>query len=148
MEQRLKEIIQFAEDNYPPDKFQHAMRVMCYAQEMCAERRYTGDIELSALIIAILHDIVEDTDIQEDTLPMWCSTNAVFGERLSDTIMLLTHDKKNDTYSEYIDKIVRSGSILGKLVKSADMKDHLSQFETLTPKLLDKYKPHIYKFIS
>ena len=48
---------------------------------------------------------------------------------------------------EYIDKIIRSNSILGKLVKAADMKDHLSQLDTLTPDRLNKYKPHIYKFI-
>ena len=147
MEQKLKEIIQFAEDNYPPKKFQHAMRVMCYTQEMCVEHGYCDDVELSALIVAVLHDIVEDTPIQEETLPNWCSVNEVYGERLSDTIMLLTHDKNKDTYDEYIDKIIRSNSILGKLVKAADMKDHLFQLDTLTPDRLNKYKPHIYKFI-
>ena len=75
MEQKLKEIIQFAEDNYPPKKFQHAMRVMCYTQEMCVEHGYCDDVELSALIVAVLHDIVEDTPIQEETLPNWCLVN-------------------------------------------------------------------------
>ena len=47
---------------------------------------------------ALLHDVLEDTDITEDTL------RNLFGDRITDTVCTLTH-RKGESYEAYICRI-------------------------------------------
>lgn len=73
---------------------------------------------------ALLHDVVEDTDITIGEL------EKIFPREVTDAVNLLTHDK-NDDYFDYINKI--SSNPIAKAVKIADLK-HNSD----TSRYLDK----------
>lgn len=88
-------------------------------------------------IVALLHDVVEDSDITIDQL-----RNEGFSESTLDAIQLLT--KTPDcTYENYLQRI-KSNS-LALEIKKADLNDNLdnSRLSELTPsdyKRIDKYK--------
>lgn len=119
----------YAKQYYPQDKYEHALRVMQYvAENELIPAVYKDD----CLILAIMHDLVEDTPFVGTALP----------ENTYKSLMLLTKPKGKD-YIEYIkelkDECDTCYGICAWWVKLADMKDHLAQTETLTEKLRDKY---------
>lgn len=63
-------------------------------------------------IVALLHDVVEDTDITFEQL------REVFSEKIIDVLKLLTHDKSVD-YMDYIREIKKNE--IAKKVKIADI---------------------------
>ena len=77
------------------------------------------------LITAVLHDVVEDTDITHEDV------KDQYGGVVSSAVRLLTRDKDLDTYEGFIDKIVtwcRMGSESGRIaleVKKRDIRDNL-----------------------
>lgn len=90
-------------------------------------------------IIAILHDILEDTDVTEEDL-----LNFGFSQDIVDTISLLT--KPNDMdYFDYIRNIKSSGNVIAFWVKVADLKHNsdLSRLNNVTQK--DIQRVHKYK---
>ena len=50
-------------------------------------------------------------------------------------------------YHDYILDIVASNDDVAYLVKKADMKDHLTQVDTLSDKLKEKYLSEVHYFI-
>lgn len=71
-----------------------------------------------AKTVAWLHDVVEDTDV---TLYDLC--RAEFPDVVLDAVNALT--RKGEPYSEYIDHIHACGPQLARVVKIADLRDHL-----------------------
>ena len=121
--------LRIAKKYYPKDKYEHAMRVMqIVADNEIIPQEYQHD----CLVLAIMHDLVEDTEYKPTLLP----------ENLRDALKLLTKPKEMD-YIEYIKNIRDTGYTNWRMcawwVKLADMKDHLAQTETLTDKLKEKY---------
>ena len=104
-------------ERYPTDIKNHAMRVSALASG------YGRDYEL----IGLLHDIIEDTDTTLDELPV----------DIRDDIDILTR-KNNETYFEYIDRIVNSNKRVIR-VKCCDIYDHLQYVDTLTDSLKKRY---------
>ena len=93
------------------------------------------DTELEC-IVALLHDVVEDTDITLNDL------EKEFPQEVIDLLKILTHDKKID-YIEYIEK-VKTNPIATK-IKIADLKHNsdITRLENITPtdlKRIEKYK--------
>lgn len=84
----------------------HPIRVM--------ENLKTDDMELQS--IAILHDVVEDTDVTFDDL-----IKEGFSKRVVSALKLLTH-KQEDSYEDYIGKICTSLDAIE--VKLADITDN------------------------
>ena len=87
-------------------------------------------------IVALLHDVVEDTDITLNDL------EKEFPQEVIDLLKILTHDKKID-YIEYIKK-VKTNPIATK-IKIADLKHNsdITRLENITPtdlKRIEKYK--------
>ena len=121
--------LRIAKRYYPKDKYDHAMRVM---QIVADNEMIPHEYQHDCLVLAIMHDLVEDTEYKPTLLP----------ENLRDALKLLTKPKEMD-YIEYIKKIRDTGCTNWRMcaywVKLADMKDHLAQTETLTEKLRDKY---------
>ena len=134
----LGELIELAEKQYPKNKFIHATRVATYAMEKAMMRRDVDPIE--AYAVGIAHDLLEDTKCTQSDL------FAIMDKKLVYDVVCLTK-AEGTPYEEYIECIVKDGSPLASLVKSADMKDHMTQTETLTDKLKEKYLPNLKYFL-
>lgn len=90
----------------------------------------------STTIVALLHDVVEDSDSTFDDL-----RKEGFSEEVMDALQLLTHDPQIP-YMEYIQKI-KSNPIASK-VKLADLKHNsdLSRLDVITHKDLQRVKKY------
>lgn len=126
---KLSYALRVAKEYYPKDKYDHALRVMQYvADNEMIPYEYRED----CLVLAVMHDLLEDTEYIGSSLP----------EYTKKALILLTKPKDMD-YIEYIKEIRNTSYINWRMcawwVKLADMKDHLTQTETLTEKLRDKY---------
>ena len=82
--------------------------------------------------VALLHDVVEDTDITFDELLELGISESVIG-----SLRILTHDK-NVPYAEYIQCIKDSGDEIAIAVKLADLHHNsdLSRFELIDEKAI------------
>ena len=130
------EALKLATKYYSANQLSHALQVAEYAVE---SNRFLADEQDREKLwkLGLLHDILEDTSCPEKELQ---SILTVFE---FNTIKLLTHDKKEKKYLDYIIDIVKSDNFYALAVKRADMKDHLSKETTLTDYLKDKYYPVI-----
>ena len=97
-----------------------------------------GDDE-SAIIVALLHDVVEDTDITLNDL------NTFLLPKESEALRMLTHDE-SVPYMEYIEQI--SHNRLATLVKMADLKHNmdLSRLAVVTEKDRKRVKKYEKSF--
>jgi len=134
----LIKVMDLAQKYYPKNKLKHAIRVAGFA---CADAQTRTNVNsLSAFIIGIVHDLLEDTECSHEELEQ------AIGKNLMSSVIILT--KSDDiTYEDYITEVKLSNDPLAILVKKADIKDHFSQEETLTKKLIEKYLPHIKDFL-
>lgn len=91
---------------------------------------------LEEKIVAVLHDVVEDSNYEFYDL-----VNASIPEVCIEALKLLTHDK-NVSYMDYIKRI--STNPLAKAVKLADLKDNsdLSRLKEVTEKDKDRLKKY------
>ena len=88
-------------------------------------------------IVALLHDVVEDTEITLDDLKSYG-----FSDEVIEALSLLTHDNKV-TYSDYIKKVATND--IARAVKKADLMHNsdLNRLENITEKdikRVEKYK--------
>lgn len=134
----LIKVMDLAQKYYPKNKLKHAIRVAGFA---CADAQTRTNVNsLSAFIVGIAHDLLEDTECSYEEL------ERAIGKNLISSVIILT--KSDDiTYEDYITEVKLSNDPLAILVKKADIKDHFSQEETLTKKLIEKYLPHIKDFL-
>lgn len=134
----LIKVMDLAQKYYPKNKLKHAIRVAGFA---CADAQTRTNVNsLSAFIVGIAHDLLEDTECSHEELEQ------AIGKNLMSSVIILT--KSDDiTYENYITEVKLSNDPLAILVKKADIKDHFSQEETLTKKLIEKYLPHIKDFL-
>ena len=91
----------------------------------------------NTVIVALLHDVAEDTDITVDDI-----RKMGFGEEVCEALRLMTHDE-NVPYMEYI-KEIKSNPI-AKAVKLADLQHNsdLTRLDTVTEK--DKKRVEKYR---
>lgn len=86
---------------------------------------------------ALLHDVIEDTDITpEELLAEGISVNVV------EAVKLLTHDK-SEAYFEYVQRI--ASNPIAKAVKLADL-EHNSDVTRLASPLTDKDRQRLEKY--
>ena len=95
-----------------------------------------GPIASPAKVTAVLHDVLEDSDVTEAEL------REVFPDCgawriIVDNLLLLTH-KEGESYADYIMRIRTSG--LARLVKAADIKHNLSDLGEKHKQRRDKYE--------
>ena len=106
----------------------------------------TSEIEMY-VATAYLHDILEDTNCERKEL------FTEFGGDVLAAIYRLTRDK-GMTYAEYIEEIMPQGSILtlpgkiARVVKLADLLDHVSGPTPCPPDLMKRYEKSLYRLIS
>lgn len=72
-----------------------------------------------AMVVAILHDIIEDTDRSYDDLA------DMFGPEIADAVLIVTRNKDKETYKEYICRVKESRNELAMAVKKADLECNL-----------------------
>ena len=128
----ISKVIKLCYENYDEKTMNHVLRVADYAWESPIFKSLD---RIHVYATALCHDLIEDTDI---TLEQLENTLGVSGTQIIIALKLLTK-KENEQYIDYIKRIKESKNILAYCVKLADMKDHLSQKETLTDKLKEKY---------
>jgi len=76
-----------------------------------------NEIEVKA---GLLHDVIEDTSITaEDLIKMGVEKEVV------DVLRLLTHNKDEMSYDEYIERIVKSGNLYALKVKRNDLRHNI-----------------------
>jgi (p)ppGpp synthase/HD superfamily hydrolase len=130
-----------AETELPEDKYEHTKRVVRYTYDIALRECCLQDEEILCLVLAYLHDVIEDGGERAEEY-----IKEYFGDMVLECVLLLTHRKDEETYPEYIDRVL-AGPRAVQVVKRADMKDHLCQKETLTPKLKEKYLGVLDKFM-
>ena len=136
-------------DKYGNPYMEHLDRVADRVREM--EYDFvdeTSEIELY-VATAYLHDIIEDTDCTREDLV------ALFPESVVEAIFRLTREE-GMTYAEYIERIlsrwlVRRLALAGKIarvVKLADLLDHLAGPTPCPPNFVKRYEKSLYRLIS
>jgi len=83
--------------------------------------------------VALLHDVLEDTDVSLEDF------QRAHGAHVMRSVLVLTR-MKAETYMGYLGRVARSGDNTAVAVKLADLRDHLTQLETLKPSLEKRYK--------
>jgi len=83
-----------------------------------------GDDEI-AVTAALLHDVLEDTDLEREDL-----LKEGIPEEVVRTVEILTHDRTR-TYAEYISEIIASGNRTALKVKYADLCHNLDTSRTV-----------------
>ena len=82
-----------------------------------------------ATVVAILHDILEDTPVSEELL-----LRKGIPARLVETVKILTR-RENESYTEYLNRVLNSGNEIALRVKYADVLHNLDETRTRTGKL-------------
>ena len=106
----------------------------------------TSEIKLY-VASAYLHDIIEDTDCTREDLM------ALFPESVVEAVFRLTRDE-GVTYAEYIERILSRDIIptlagkIARVVKLADLLDHLAGPTPCPPSLIKRYEKSLYRLIS
>ncbi len=102
----------------------------------------------NAKVVALLHDIVEDTIITEEDL-LWMN----FPQSIINSILLVTK-KEEENYEEFIERLIQSNNKDALMVKKADMENNmdLSRIPIVTEedkkRVEKKYKPNYQKVIN
>ncbi len=131
-------------DKYGNPYFYHLERVANRVREMEYNMvDETSEINLY-IVAAYLHDVIEDTDYLIGDLI------DEFGETIAEAVKLLTRDKK-ETYANYVIGIKNSVFLEGKIarvVKLADLFDHLMGPTPCPPNLIKRYEKSLYALIG
>ena len=90
-----------------------------------------GDLKLR--IIALLHDVVEDSDIKLEQIEI------EFGSEVAEAVDYLSR-RSGETYWEYIERMKSNNLAIN--IKIADIEDNLlpSRIESINSKLILRYK--------
>jgi HD superfamily phosphodiesterase len=109
-------------DQQKVSKYDHCVRVSNNAL-MLVKRYDIADEKLASDIyqVALLHDVLEDSDITAYDLHLYGYSNAII-----DAVELLTHYNEDGSYSDYIDTLCASGNITALIGKLADNMDNTS----------------------
>jgi len=86
--------------------------------------------------VALLHDSVEDNGLSFDDI-----SAAGFSQDIIDSVRLLTHDRNECGYEEYIERLAESGNKTAINVKIADLTHNsdLNRLGGVKPHKYDKY---------
>ena len=134
-------------DKYGNPYMEHLERVADRVREM--EYDFVDETsEIKGYVAtAYLHDIVEDTKITRADLV------EAFPDDVVTAIFKLTR-KKGMTYAEYIEELMARGNALilsgkiARVVKLADLLDHVSGPTPCPPDLKKRYEKSLYRLIS
>lgn len=131
-------------DKYGNPYFEHLERVANRVREMEYDMvDETSEINLY-IAAAYLHDVIEDTEYTLGEL------TEKFGEVIAEAVKLLTRDNE-ETYADYVIGIKKSFHLEGKIarvVKLADLFDHLMGPTICPANLVKRYEKSLYSLIG
>ncbi len=131
-------------DRYGNPYFEHLERVADRVRDMEYEMvDETSEIDLY-VATAYLHDVIEDTDINPEEI------EELFGDDVVRSVALLTR-KDEETYADYVGNIKRAKGVSGKIarvVKMADLLDHLMGPTPCPPHLIKRYEKSLYTLMG
>lgn len=82
-------------------------------------------------VIALLHDVIEDKDVTSDDL-----LEVGFPKKMVDDVKILTRVKPIE-YNDYIENIIKNGSIEALHVKLADVENNMDISRIVNPTIKD-----------
>ena len=131
-------------DKYGNPYFEHLERVANRVREMEYDMvDETSEINLY-IAAAYLHDVIEDTEYTLGEL------TEKFGEVIAEAVKLLTRDNE-ETYADYVVGIKKAVFLEGKIarvVKLADLFDHLMGPTICPANLVKRYEKSLYSLIG
>ena len=108
---------------------------------------YSGVSDYNEKVCALLHDVIEDTDVTYDDL-----RDVGYGEEVIEILTILTKLKGED-YRVYIDRIIDSGNIHAMNIKLSDLRHNMDSSRIKNPtqndyeRITKRYEP-AYEKIS
>jgi guanosine-3',5'-bis(diphosphate) 3'-pyrophosphohydrolase len=120
----------------------HPIRVAKRAAASMGSKFTHGHVEV-VKITAVLHDVLEDTDVPS------CDIEAHFGAQVARAVELLSRPPKalrTQSYAQWIDTLIGTGNKIAIRVKHADVTDNLSDIDGLPEKV--GLKPRYEKALS
>ena len=93
----------------------------------------------SGICVALLHDCIEDAEYPEES-DKYISEH--FPGPIYESIKLLTHDRLEKSYEEYIETIMTSGNELAIVVKYADSLDNSVPTSNMDEKWIERCRKY------
>ena len=138
---QLLEVVKICEKWYNDNIFFHCSRVVRNLEADMLFQFIPQENQNDLRALAICHDLLEDTEIANSE-----DFNRLIKLGVSIPKLKTLTRNKNDSYDKYIQMCLSNPDT--RIVKCADMCDHLSQKDTLTPRLKDKYDKVAYLFFE
>lgn len=138
---QLLEVVKICEKWYNDDIFFHCARVVRNLEADMLFQFIPQENQNDLRALAICHDLLEDTEIANSE-----DLNRLIELGVSMPKLKILTRNRNDSYNKYIQMCLSNPDT--RIVKCADMCDHLSQKSTLTPRLKDKYDKVAYLFFE
>lgn len=138
---QLLEVVKICEKWYNNSIFFHCSRVVRNLEADILFQFIPQENQNDLRALAICHDLLEDTEIANSK-----DFNRLIELGVSMPKLKTLTRNKNDSYDKYIQMCLSNPDT--RIVKCADMCDHLSQKSTLTPRLKDKYDKVAYLFFE
>lgn len=91
------------------------------------------------ICVAFLHDCIEDADYPEE-VDQYIQKN--FPTKIYETVKLLTHNRLEKSYEEYIGTILKSGNEIAIAVKYADSLDNSVPTSSMDDKWIERCKKY------
>lgn len=132
----VKAALSGQKDKAGVSKYEHCIRVWNNAFTLLDDYKIRDEkTRKDAQLVALLHDVIEDSDLNALDLQLFGYSNAVIN-----AVMLVTHDEAG-SYQDYIDTLCASGNLIALLAKLADNLDNTSPERTAH--LDDKFKAYL-----
>ena len=132
--QRISAVLRLCASAYKLETYMHCLRVAEYAANNVVVKDDEDNRE-TAYILGLCHDLLEDTEVTLEHISEATGYSLGF---LGNVLGALTK-QSGESYVDYIQRVKSNSSFYTYVVKLADMKDHLTQVNTLTDKLKEKY---------
>ena len=132
--QRISSVLRLCASAYKLETYMHCLRVAEYAANNVVVKD-DEDSRETAYILGLCHDLLEDTEVTLEHISEATGYSLGF---LGNVLGALTK-QSGESYVDYIQRVKSNSSFYTYVVKLADMKDHLTQVNTLTDKLKEKY---------
>ena len=91
------------------------------------------------ICVAFLHDCIEDADYPEE-VEQYILKN--FSDKIYEAVKLLTHNRLEKSYDEYIETIMTSGNEIAIAVKYADSLDNSIPTSTMDETWIERCKTY------
>ena len=91
------------------------------------------------MCVALLHDCIEDANYPKE-VDQYIQKN--FSDKIYESVKLLTHNRFEKSYDEYIENIITSGNELAIVVKYADSFDNSIPTSTMDEKWIERCKTY------